>query len=61
MLNSLRRRAKRVGLGISKQYGEDYYMVFDLYTNVVVGGTYYTPYPFTLEDVEGIVEDWEKT
>lgn len=59
MLNSLRRRAEKVGLGISKERGEDYYMVYDLNTNMVIGGSYHIPYSLTLKDVEKIVKDWE--
>lgn len=61
MLNSLRRRARKVGLGIHKQHGEDWYMVYDIYTTgvVVFYGTE-DPYPHSLEDVEEIICKYEE-
>ena len=60
MLKTLRRRAAKVGLGIEKQRGRDCYMVYDLSTRGVIGCAYYVPYPLTLEDVAGIVAEYEK-
>ena len=65
MLNTLRRRARKVGLGISKKrgtdpYGNDRFMVYDLETKAVIGGCYYCSYPLTLEDVEGILDEYEQ-
>ena len=65
MLNTLRRRARRVGLGISKKrgtdpYGNDRYMVYDLETRGVIGGYYYCSHPLLLEDVEAILDEYEQ-
>lgn len=61
MLNSLRRRARKVGLGIRKQRGEDYYMVYDLMTNTVVSHSEYDPYPWSIEDVEATIAKYEES
>lgn len=60
MLNSLRRRARKVGLGIHKQRGEDSYMVYDLKTNTVVSHSDYYTYPWSIEDVEETIAEYEE-
>ena len=61
MLNSLRRRARKVGLGIHKQRGEDWYMLYDGYTTAVVNffGTS-DPYPYSLEEIEEVICKYEE-
>ena len=59
MLNALRRRARKVGLGIHKQRGEDNYMIYDLNSKIVVGGNYYCTYPLSFENVESVIEEYE--
>lgn len=60
MLNSLRRRARKVGLGIHKQRGEECYMVYDLMNNTVVSHSYYYTYPWSIEDVEETIARFEE-
>lgn len=52
MLKSLKRKAEKMGLRICKQRGEDRYMIIDIYTNCVVGGSNPIEYSYTLEDVK---------
>lgn len=52
MLESLKRKAKRMGLRICKQRGYDRYMIVDACTNCIVAGSTPIEYSYTLEDVD---------
>lgn len=54
MLNRLREKGKRLGIGISKLRGQDRYMLYDLSGNYVLAGG---QYELTIQDVNDYLDE----